>query len=308
MSFSGNVKKEIASKPAQNACCIQAGCYGIACFGKYFDSKGIILHTEKVFIAQYAKKMFESIGINGKIFVKGTENKRIYEFAVKQPNDVDKALALFGHTGEEPSLHIRRENLVCGGCFAAFLAAAFLCCGTVTNPESDYSLEFSSNKLNLIKDLKAILEEKGFAMKYNLRKGNHILYVKASTQIEDLLTTMGASNSSLELMEFKIYKDIRNRANRVANCETANISKTIAANQKTIEAVEYLKSNNALEALPEAVRETAKAIEENPELSLTELAAIITPRVSKSGLSHRLKKIEKAAQELKQKTEEKQNA
>ncbi|MEG2770368.1 MAG: DNA-binding protein WhiA, partial [Oscillospiraceae bacterium] len=146
MSFSGDVKKEIAEHKINKPCCIVAACYAIACFGKYFDDKGVILHTEKAFVAKFAKSMYERIGISGKIFVKGTENMPIYEFAIKQAEDVTQLLQTFGHTGKETALHINEDIFKCDNCYSSFFAAAFLCTGIVTNPKSDYNLEFTCNR------------------------------------------------------------------------------------------------------------------------------------------------------------------
>lgn len=98
MSFSQDVKKEIIAREAGGSCCAVAAAYGFACFGKYFDTRGVVLHTEQIAVAQYAKKMFARAGVAGKIYVKGSEESRVYEFAVKEPGEVRRMLALFGHT------------------------------------------------------------------------------------------------------------------------------------------------------------------------------------------------------------------
>ena len=111
-----------------------------------------------------------------------------------------------------------------------------------------------------------------------------MLYFKASEQIEDMLTYMGASGSSLQLMNLKVYKDLRNKANRITNCETANIDKIVSASGKTIEAIQYLRENGALETLPEILRVAADCREKYPDLPLKELALQFDPPLSKSGL------------------------
>ena len=142
MSFSQDVKKEIIAREAGGSCCAVAAAYGFACFGKYFDTRGVVLHTEQIAVAQYAKKMFARAGVAGKIYVKGSEESRVYEFAVKEPDEVRRMLSLFGHTGEEPSLRINSRNFTCEHCVSAFVAAAFLCCGTITNPQRNITWNF----------------------------------------------------------------------------------------------------------------------------------------------------------------------
>lgn len=295
MSFSSEVKQEIIHAPLLKGCCIAAACYGIACFGKYFDKRGVILHTEQVAIAKYALQLFEKAGICGKIFVKGTESKRIYEFAIKEPLEVEKTLALLGCSGEEAALRIDANNFICKNCFRIFIASAFLCCGTITDPQKEYNLEFTLNRRHLAKDFIALFAAQGLTLRQTVRKGNQVLYLKSSEQIEDTLTLMGAQKAVLRLINYKIYKDIRNKANRQTNCETANILKTVSANQQCIEDIRYLEETGVLPHLPEPLRQAAHGRMQNPEASLSALAALLKPPVSKSSLCRRMKKIQQIA-------------
>lgn len=303
MSFSQQVKKEILARDLPKNCCAVAAAYGIACFGKYFDAHGVVLHTEQSAVAQYAKRLFARVGIEGKVYVKGKEDSRIYEFAVKEPAQVDKMLALFGHDGREPALRINSKNFFCDHCVNSFTAAAFLCCGTMTNPEREYNLEFLTGRYNLAQDFSALLTGWGFSPKYVVRKGAHVVYFKASEQIEDLLTFMGAQNAALEIMNLKVFKDFRNKANRITNCETANIDKTVAASSTTLRAIALLRGRHALDTLPDSLREAARLREENPDLALKELAALFDPPLSKSGLSHRMKKLEELARAIEERAQ-----
>ncbi len=298
MSFSGNCKKEIAASPIQRPCCWVAAAYGIACFAKYFDQKGIVLHTERAFVAQWAKAAFAAAGVEGKVYVRG-EDSASYEFAVKDPYEAEKALALFGHTGEETTLRIHGDIFLCEECFAAFIAAAFLASGTATNPQKGYSLEFLTPRYRLSQDFEALLTRHGFPPGRAVRKGSYVLYFKSSEPIEDLLTTMGASGSALEIMQQKVYKDFRNRANRITNCETANIDKTVQANRETLEAIHFLERCGALSSLPQPLQDAALLRRKNPDLSLAELVALSGETLSKSGLSHRLRKLREKAESLK---------
>ena len=298
MSFSQDVKKEIIAREAGGSCCAVAAAYGFACFGKYFDTRGVVLHTEQIAVAQYAKKMFARAGVAGKIYVKGSEESRVYEFAVKEPGEVRRMLALFGHTGEEPSLRINSRNFTCEHCVSAFVAAAFLCCGTITNPQREYNLEFLSVRYNLILDFEALLMGHGFAPKHTRRKGSNVLYLKASEQIEDLLTFMGASGAALEIMNLKVFKDFRNKANRINNCDNANIDKTLKAAEKQLSWIHKIQETKGLAFLPDKLREVAVLRLENPEATLQELADMMDPPMKKSGLNNRFRKIEELAGKL----------
>lgn len=300
MSFSKQVKQEICEREFRAPCCTAAACYGVACFSRYFGANGIELHTENQLVAQWAADTFALAGITGTITEKGEKSASSYEFVVNNPFEVEKMLALFGHTGEETAVRIQPGNFECQGCFSWFAAAAFLCCGTVVNPSKGYTLEYVCGRHGLTQDYKTLLEEKGFMPKHTVRKGANVLYFKASEQIEDMLTFMGATSASLTIMNEKVYKDFRNKANRIANCETANIEKTIAANQQILGAIRVLKANGVFEAMPQPLQEAAQLRQQNPELSLAELVAISQNPVSKSGLSHRYRKILNLAQQYMQ--------
>lgn len=290
MSFTQQVKKEVVRRGITNTCCITAACYGAACFGKHFDDKGVVLHTEQRYIADWALRQFVQAGVRGAVVPRPGKAKG-FEFAVKDPYEVDKLLALFAHSGSEPTLRLNAENILCDGCFAAFTAAAFLCVGVVVDPEKGYALEFVHPRYSLMRDFEALLQTHGFAPKYTLRNGVHVLYFKASEQIEDLLTLMGASNASLEIMNLKVYKDLRNKANRITNCETANIDKTVAANRRVLDAIDALEHTGALQALPQPLQQAARLRRENPGFSLAELVAASGEPLSKSGLSHRFARL-----------------
>lgn len=302
MSFSQQVKKEIISNDITASCCAVAGCYGIACFAKFFDLRGLVLHTERAYIANWAKDMFEKAGVKGGVLKRQTKADS-FEFSVKNVFEVEKVLAMFSHTGEETALHIKRENFECERCFSAFCAAAFLCGGVVINPKKGYLMEFVSPRYPMMRDFEALLLEKGFLPRHCNRKGYNVLYFKASEQIEDLLTTMGASQSALEIMNLKVYKDFRNRANRITNCETANIDKTVAATRKVLDAINLLKEKNAMESLPQQLQTAAKLRGQYPDYSLAELIEKSGENISKSGLSHRYKKIIQLAAQVKEKAE-----
>ncbi|MCI2046664.1 MAG: DNA-binding protein WhiA [Faecalibacterium sp.] len=304
MSFASEAKKEITQKKIAKPCCLRAACYGIACFAKYFDARGIVLQTELSFVAQYAQKMFGRCGVAGTVEEIARTGGAVYEFAVKAPEEVEKLHTLFGTTGREPSLQIDPRLLICQGCMAAYIAAAFLCSGTVTDPSKEYNLEILTPRTNLAKDFEALLAEHEFAPHRTRRKGVNLVYVKASGHVEDLLTFMGASSASLRLMDQKVYKSLRNQTNRRTNCDTANLSKTANANAGTLRAIQYLHEENALAALPETLRQAAEKREQYPDLALAELAQQFTPAISKSGLSHRLKKLEAVAEQMKQRKEQ----
>ena len=300
MSFAQDVKTEIVQKKLHKHCCTIAACYGIACFGRYFDERGVVFNTEQLIVAQYAKRCFAQCDICGDISEKQRPSGSIYEFKVDEPNQVSKMLQLFRCDTQQIALRIDPDLLACPSCVNAFIAAAFLCCGTMTDPKKEYNLEFLCSRYHLAKDLEAVLGEHEFGPHRTVRKGLNVVYVKSSGKLEDLLAFMGAGNSAMRIMDNKLLKEIRNNANRLTNCETANMDKIVTANVQAIKAINFLKEENAYDALTEQLKEAAQLRLEWPELSLAQLAEKSAAPISKSGLSHRLKKIERIAESMQQ--------
>ena len=174
----------------------------------------------------------------------------------------------------------------------------FLSCGSVSSPEKNYHLEFVIPFLKLSNDLFSFLVELGASPKHVVRKGYHVIYFKDSAQIEDLLTMMGATNSTLQLINVKIDKDMRNHVNRRVNFETANIDRSVVAGSRQIEAIRKIQKKKGLDSLSDGLREIAQLRLENPEASLQELEALVDGSLSRSGINHRLKRLVQIADEM----------
>lgn len=300
MSFSQDVKNEILRRKITKNCCVVSSAYAVACFGKYFDERGIVLQTENEGVAQFAHKNYQRCGVQGQILRKERPTGPVFEFSVKEPAEVQKMLALFGHTGREPALRIHPEHFKCQGCVQAFIATAFLCCGTITDPEKGYNLEFLSTRHFLSQQLEAMLAEHEFHPHRALRKGANTVYVKAGDHIEDLLTFMGAGGAAMRLMDQRLYNEMRNKTNRLSNCETANMGKAVQAAVQVQLAIAALREADALQTLPEPLQQAARLRTEYPDLPLAKLAEKFDPPISKAGLSFRFKRIQQAAQRLNQ--------
>lgn len=298
MSFSQEVKNEILRRKISKPCCNMAAAYAVACFGKYFDDRGVVLQTENEGVATFAQKLYRRCGVQGTVLSKERTTGPVYEFSVKDPAEVAKLLTLFGHTGKEPTLRIRPENFKCQSCMQAFISTAFLCCGTMTDPEKSYNLEFLSTRHYLSQQLEAMLAEHDFHPHRALRKGANTIYIKAADHIEDLLTFMGAGGAAMRIMNQRLYNEMRNKTNRLSNCETANLGKSVQAAVQVQLAIEKLQAAGAMNTLPENLRQTAKLRMQYPDLPLAKLAQKFDPPVSKAGLSHRMKKIQETAARL----------
>lgn len=297
MSFAANVKNELALFEVEDECCKNAQAYGMLIMGRSFTTRNISLQTENEAVAQQYIEAIKNIIAQEPSVEKSVAGKITVQ--VSSTELCKKILEYFGHTGKELTLHINRSNLPDECCQRAFLRGAFLSCGAITDPNKNYHFEFSIPFMNLTKDFYALLREIDFSPKQVVRKGCYVIYFKESEMIEDLLTTMGAINSSLEIMGVKVIKDIRNRVNRKTNCETANLTKTINAACKQIEEIEFIENTMGKEYLPEDLAKLAELRKENPDVSLGELGQMLSPPLSRSGVNHRMKRIKAIYETLK---------
>lgn len=295
MSFAGDVKKELCGLIPEKECCRGAEYSGMLLFANSFSPTSVKLLTESF---ETAKKLatycYEISGMDASIQARQSE---MYILTVEREED---CAAIFSHINGEmgPFLRINQKNLKESCCVQAFLRGAFLSCGSVTDPKKEYHLEFVTPYFRLAADLMDLLSFAGFSPKSVIRKSNQIVYFKESEAIEDLLTYIGAQNAVFEIMNVKIYKDIRNNTNRVNNCETANLGKTVSAAARQVEAIQKLSRMGAFNLLPEELQETARLRLKNPYLSLAELGKKSPEKLTRSGLNHRLRRIVAFAEEI----------
>lgn len=173
----------------------------------------------------------------------------------------------------------------------AFLRGAFIANGSVSDPEKSYHLEIEFKYLNEAEIGQALIESLGIKCGFTLRRNNVILYIKERNAISDMLTLMGAVQSTLDFEDSLILNATRNDVNRRVNCESANMTKTIAAGLKQIEAIEKLQDMGVFEDLDKNLYDVGLLRLANPDASLNELSILMGGRLTKSGINHRLKKI-----------------
>ena len=178
MSFASRAREEIAQRSLQKDCCVRAAAYGFACFAKYFDKGGLVLQTEQPHTVQLARELFARCGVQGDVLEKQRPSGVLYEFNIRAPEQVARMHELFGTTGSETSLQIDPALIRCQTCVSAYIGAAFLCSGTVTDPQKEYNLEFLTARTNLARDFEALLAEHEFAPHRTRRNGVNLVYVK----------------------------------------------------------------------------------------------------------------------------------
>jgi DNA-binding protein WhiA len=187
----------------------------------------------------------------------------------------------------------------CGFCEQNFLKGVFLAAGSVNDPQKSYHAEFSFADPVRAEKLDEALAELGIPARKIRRSGRIGLYYKKESDLEELFAKVGANNIAFEIINSKIEKDIRNNENRATNFVATNISRSVSAAGKHIDAIIKLKERGRFEFLPDDLKMTAELRLTNDDISLSELASIHKPPISKSGLNHRLEKLLEEAEKLK---------
>lgn len=189
-------------------------------------------------------------------------------------------------------------DIIVNNSHGVFMAGVFLACGSVNDPAKEYHLEFTVPEEELSEELVNLLKDIGVHAKTMVRRGKYIVYVKGSESIEDTLTFIGAQQCTLELMNVKIFKDVRNKANRIANCDNANIDKVITASLRQTEDIRLIEQTIGIDKLPEELREIAELRLSAADMSLKEIGDALEPPISRSGVNHRFRRIAKIAEEI----------
>ena len=299
VSLSGSAKTEICRSVPQKRCCAMAQCFGILLFCNSFTPDNIRIITESREFAQMLPGLFK------KAFGVSFDISPLNESAGKltfQISEADKIATIMHSYGFDPSdtlaLHINLPVVEEDCCKVAFLRGAFLAGGSVTDPEKGYHLELATTHHSVAREGSALVEEVlGFYPKNARRGGGQVLYLKNSEQISDCLTFLGAPVAAMGIMEARLEKELNNKVNRRCNCDEANTSKVVEAAQEQIAAIRILLERMMIDTLPPKLKSAALAREENPESSLTELAAMMEPPISKPAMNHRLHKLVKLAKE-----------
>jgi DNA-binding protein WhiA len=180
----------------------------------------------------------------------------------------------------------------CAQCGWAFIRGLFLSCGTVSDPSSAYHFELAAGDAERAEYVCGLLSDYGYTPGTVDRKnGQYGVYFKDSEQVFDILNHIGAPKSAFRIIDAKIYRELRNNANRVSNCELANISKTVRASEGQLRAIDAIIGSGRVNELPEELKATLDLRAAFPDLSLSELAEKHSPPLTRSGLNHRLKRI-----------------
>ncbi len=292
MSFSSEIKTTVSTVNIKKPCCRASVIYGMLFPLNEFMGAPLNFTTDNEGVANLFSAMMRSTFGTKVTFTTGERLSRAREaqnfYRLDYPG-----LDIMNNINEKfSSREIVKEDLFCcESCVGSFMRGLFLSCGSVTDPNRGYHLEFSVSNDKKCFALMEYLNSNGFPARRTVRRGVSSLYIKESESIEDFMTFIGAAQASLSIMNAKIVRDIRNNVNRRMNCDSANLFKTTGAATVQSHAIKHLMETGRFDFLPDQLKETAKLRLQNPQASLEELAQLHKENISKSGVSHRLAKI-----------------
>ena len=299
ISFSGSAKAEMCRSFPQKKCCALAQCFGILLFCNSFTNDGLRIITESRDFASILPKLFRKAFSVSFDTIPGDDEAGKLTFLIHEREKIVTIMTAYGFDpGDTLALHINLPVVEDECCKTAFFRGAFLAGGSVTDPAKGYHLELTTTHQSVAREAYTLVQDiLGFYPKTVARAGSQILYVKNSELVSDCLTYLGAPVAAMGIMEARLEKELNNKVNRRCNCDEANTSKVVEAAQEQLSAIRMLKSKKILKGLPEKLKQAAIAREKNPEASLTELAAMMDPPITKPAMNHRLKKLIEMAKE-----------
>ena len=312
MSFSNEVKKEVIRKDNSNRCCHLAELSAlIKIEGSLEIVNGNLALKLKSQTASVARKIYTLLKEQFSFWTEIRVRKKMYldkgnYYIIKVPpqDGIKELLMDCGLINESYILNykIKEEFLNNDCCRKAYLRGVFLAAGSISNPESDYHLEIVVDYEEYVEELSKLFATFEININTRVRGEKKVLYLKDIEEILKVLNIIGAHSTLLEVENLRVYREIKNQVNRKVNCETANLNKTVKAAQEQLEAIELIDKLKGLESLTPGLEEIAHLRRENPYASMRELGEMLEPSLSKSGVNHRLRRIKKQAEQLKEET------
>ena len=300
MSFSSEAKAELCRLRLDKKSCAVAECYGVLLYCHSFTGREARIITASDAFAERLPKLFQrAFRLRFDLQPEpGQRGKK--SFAVTDPDKLRQLFEAFGGDADSTlSHHVNFGVLEDEGCMEAFVRGSFLAGGSVTDPDKRYHLELATPHRSVSREMNSVLLDLGFSPRESQRQGNSLLYFKKADAIADFFTAIGAPVTAMGVMTAKVEREMRNTVTRQINCDSANTDKTVTAAQEQLRAIRRYAKAYGLDTLPEPLHDAALLRITNPAASLADLAKLSLPPVSKSCLSHRLRRI----MELAEKTE-----
>ena len=301
VSFSAAAKAEACRILPNKHCCALAECFGILLYCNSFQPDGIKIITESREFAYILPKLFKkafdvsfdsypSLAAPGKLV-----------FQIWDEEKIGTIMESFGFSMEDTlALHVNYPVIENDCCKASFLRGAFLAGGSVTDPGKGYHMELTTTHFSVARETDILIRETmSFPPKTAKRGGGQVLYLKQSELISDFLTMLGAPVAAMGIMEARLEKELNNKVNRRCNCDDANTSKVVEAAQEQLAAIRVLRDAGLVEKMPGKLKQALIAREAHPSSSLSELAGMMDPPITKPAMNNRMKKIVEMAREAK---------
>lgn len=312
MSFSSDTKNELTRIEPDKKCCMLAEITGFLRMCGSIQLLGggkmdVKLTTENPAIARrFLKLMKDYFGTKAELSIgeaRVLERGHSYELTITSDMNAEQILR------ETEILRVKEGlNYISDGinpeivrkrcCKRACLRGIFLGAGTISDPGKAYHTEIVCASELMAADVRKLINSFGMNAKISRRKNRYVVYLKEGEQVEDFLNLLGARQQLFKIQDIRILRDMRNRANRISNCETANVDKTILTAGRQIEDIRLIEKTRGLDSLPDKLREAAFLRLENPEASIVELAGMTDPPMKKSGFNHRLQKLAELADKI----------
>lgn len=308
MSFSADVKNELARVTDEQNCCHIAELAALMRMGGTMliggnNTLGINFTTENAAVARKVLTLIKR-GFPVAVEVVVTRARRLkkansYHIKVAPSPVVTGLLAELGIMRGEVINAGRDMGLLRKACCRrAYLRGAFLGGGSVSKPEGEYHLELVTGNIDFARTLVRLLKAFGLPARMTDRKQDYVVYLKDGDAITSLLRIIGAHNALFAFENVRVVKDMRNQVNRLVNCETANLQKTVNAAVRQAESIKLIAAAMGLDKLPPSLREAAELRLAHQEATLQELVDLADGQVGKSGMNHRLRKLEQIARDL----------
>jgi DNA-binding protein WhiA len=300
LSFSNDVKNELSRLETNEVCCDKAELLGVLRMSGAIVIRGmnigIHFSTENAALARRVLQILKNnYQVQTEVVI--TRSRRLkknnrYQVRVLPAPQVNIAMTELQLLSIESDLKNPLLTKQC--CKRAFLRGAFLGGGSISRPSSDYHLEMVTGNEDFARSIIKVMHTFSMKAKLTDRKNDYIVYLKDGESITNFLRVIGAHNSMMELENARVLKEMRNNVNRRVNCETANLGKVVKAAVRQVNCIKFIDEHMGLSELPEALQQTAILRLEYPEASLNELVEY-SGGIGKSGINHRLKKLQEMA-------------
>lgn len=313
MSFSGMVKDELSKQiSVARHCRIAEIAALLSACGRITEDGNLKLQMENdAVIRKYFTLLRKTFNIETEISIRESSHQKkgqVYYIELSDSKQIEEVLQ-----GTKLVSDVNNGGMLISGnglttqqscCKRAFIRGAFLASGSISDPRKGYHFEIVCSDERKAQQLQEIIRSFQIDAKIVQRKKSHVVYVKEGDQIVDMLAIMEANVALMNLENIRILKEMRNTVNRKVNCETANINKTVNAAVKQMEDIKLIADMTGLENLNEGLAEIAELRLQYPEATLKELGMMLNPQVGKSGVNHRLRKLSKIADDLRENNKE----